>query len=223
MKRSEIVASAVRRIGLGTLLCAVALGGLVTAASAAPDGPGAPGAMHRPMMHHHLMHQLKHLRAQLKLSDSQSQLWDAALEKMHPPHDMAEHAREHHHHMMEALKDPGFDPHQMADAMDKMREQEEAHMKEVRDAWLAVWDALDADQRTKVRHFMLRMHSAKAHHASAAPDAAKSAPAAPSAAPAATAPAPAAPAPAAPAPAAAPAPTATPPAPTKPAAPPASK
>jgi hypothetical protein len=133
---------------------------VAVAAEPGDAGPPGPGGMHHGMMHHHMLHALKHLRAQLKLTDQQGQLWDAALQKMHPSPDARKDMAAHHHEMIDALKSPDFDPHHMADAMDKMHAEHEAHMKEVRDAWLAVWDSLDADQRTKVRHFLLHMHHA---------------------------------------------------------------
>jgi hypothetical protein len=62
--------------------------------------------------------------------------------------------RASHEQYRAALMDSSFDPHKWVAEQDKDRAEREAHMKDSRTAWLAVWDSLDAAQRTQVREFL---------------------------------------------------------------------
>lgn len=108
-------------------------------------------------------------KTRLKLTSSQAALWDRAVSTMHPPADARERARQSHEQYLAALMDPSFDPRKWLAQEDQTRAEREAHMKESRNAWLAVWDSLDAAQRTQVREFLFkraehRGHGGWAHH-----------------------------------------------------------
>lgn len=127
---------------------------LGTVGALAQDAPAAHGPMDG--MHGGPGRGLERFKAKLKLTAEQSALWDQAAEKMRPPADMRERMRAEHDQYMTALMDPSFDPRKWLDAQDKEKAERDAHMKEVRTAWLAVWDHLDAAQRTQVREFLVK-------------------------------------------------------------------
>lgn len=149
-----------RGIALGLAFAAV----LGFAASQAIDvfaAAGSPMDMPGPGMHHHsLLHQLQHLKAKLKLNSQQAALWDEAEQKTQPSEEERKQMRAQHARWLAALADPGFDPHPWAAEMDQARAARMSHMKDVQDAWLAVWDTLDTDQRTQARGFL---HARAAH------------------------------------------------------------
>lgn len=143
-------------IAAGIAAACIAGGGMALAA----DPPAAP---HGSMMEHWHMHgPFGRLHEDLKLSPQQSALWDAAVAKMHPDHAERERMKSEHEAFTLALMDPNFDPHQWAARADKMQAEMMAHHKAAQDAWLALWDSLDATQRTKVRAFLV-MHMGHEH------------------------------------------------------------
>jgi hypothetical protein len=77
---------------------------------------------------------------------------------------MREKKRAEHERYLAALMDPSFDPRKWIADQDRERAEQEAHMKESRTAWLAVWDSLDAGQRTQVREFLFKRAQHHGHH-----------------------------------------------------------
>lgn len=161
--------STLTRIASGLMVVAVAVGGgvaITTLAEAQTMAPGQPP--HRPGMEGrggpggHMMREVERLKTSLKLSPSQTALWDRAQEQMKPPTDEREKMKARRDRMAAMLDDPDFDPRKLAADMDGADAERRARMTAVRDAWFAVYASLNPVQRGQVREF-LRSRLAERH------------------------------------------------------------
>jgi Spy/CpxP family protein refolding chaperone len=146
-----------RRIAAGAVALALAGGGGLAAYSAFAANPPAQPGMPPDMHHDWEQKRESHLVEELGLNPQQAQLAQAAMAKMRPSRDMMEHMKKMHEARLEALMDPNFDPRKAAAMEDEERAAHEAHMKDARTAWFALWDSLDAGQRVKARLMLIKM------------------------------------------------------------------
>ena len=163
------------RCASSALVVALAVGGgvaLTTVAhaqapadgrSAAPMPPRPPMGPDGPRMRGgHPMMQLERLKTSLRLDANQAALWDRARERMKPPADLHEQMKARHERMAAQLDDPAFDPRRLSAEMDSADAERRARTTAIRDAWFAVYDALNPAQRGQVREF-LRSHLSRGH------------------------------------------------------------
>jgi hypothetical protein len=102
------------------------------------------------------MRGFERLHKQLKLNPQQEELWKKAQATQREVMQKTMAAgREQHAKLRAEIDQPGVDLKQFMQHMDQMHEQLRAQMgathKQVRDAWFAVYDALDAAQKEQVR------------------------------------------------------------------------
>lgn len=129
--------------------------------------PHSPGG-HEPQAHGGRMtREVERLRNSLKLSPGQAALWDRALQQARPPTDLRDRMKGRHDRMAAMLDDPDFDPRKLAADMDGAEAERHSQMTAMRDAWFAVYDALNPVQRGQAREF-LRSHMG--HHGGRGPD-----------------------------------------------------
>jgi len=149
-------------LALGFTLVAGA-GALAWTAQAADAPAGQPGM---PMHHDFMQMRLKHMSDELALTPQQQQLAEAALQKEHPSKEAMEAMRKRHEAHLVALMDPNFDPRKLAAEEDQEHAAMEAQHKDARNAWFALWDTLNPDQRVKARLMLLKMaeHEHGHHH-----------------------------------------------------------
>ncbi len=133
--------------------------GIAGSAFAAPppqgDAPGGPGAsMHQgPRMQG--MKEMARLHDDLKLDAKQEALWqDAAKVSKDGMGGMRERMRKQHEEIKNLLSQPGADLHAVAKRMDDFRAEGQALHQANRDRWLAVYDALNPEQKEKARLFL---------------------------------------------------------------------
>jgi Spy/CpxP family protein refolding chaperone len=117
-----------------------------------PDGMMGPGGPRMRGMH--AMREVERLKTSLQLNAQQSALWDRAAATMKPQGDMHQQMKAGHDRMEAMLDDPNFDPRRMAAEMDRVAAERKARMTSIRDAWFAVYDALNPVQRGQVREFL---------------------------------------------------------------------
>jgi hypothetical protein len=110
-----------------------------------------------PMHHDFMQMRLKHMSDELMLTPQQQQLAQVALQKEEPSKEAREAMRKHHEAHLVALMDPNFDPRKLAAEEDQEHAAMEAQHKDARNAWFALWDSLNADQRVKARLMLLKM------------------------------------------------------------------
>jgi hypothetical protein len=146
-----------RRFAIGALALALAGGGTVAAYSAFAADPPAPGMQPGQMHQEWQQKREQHLVDELGLNPQQAVLAQAAMAKMRPDHGMMDHMHKEHEARLLALMDPNFDPRKAAAMEDQERAEHEAHMRDARTAWFALWDSLDANQRVKARLMLLKM------------------------------------------------------------------
>jgi Spy/CpxP family protein refolding chaperone len=163
--RNSRLRLSIAAIGVAAVLGATALG---TMAALAADTPGMHGQMDGMQGHGGPGRAMERFKAKLKLTSSQAALWDVAASKMRPPAGAREHMRDAHEQYLNALMDSSFDPRKWLVQQDQQRAEREAQMKEARSAWLAVWDSLDASQRTQVREVLFK-RAQHEHHFDWAP------------------------------------------------------
>ena len=102
------------------------------------------------------MHGLERLHKELNLNSQQEELWKKARSAQREAHrSMRAQGEETRAKLRTEIDKPGADLKQFAELRDQlgaqMRAQMEATQKQVREAWFAVYDTLDAAQREKVR------------------------------------------------------------------------
>lgn len=114
-----------------------------------PHGPGGPGRHGRRMAM-----QLDRLKTSLKLDAAQTRLWERAQAQMVPPQGGGERMKGQHERMTAMLDDPAFDPRKLAAEMDAADGERRTRTTGMRDAWIAVYDALNPVQRGQVREFL---------------------------------------------------------------------
>ena len=116
-----------------------------TALAQMPDGPQGEG-----------MHGFGRLHKQLNLNAQQEDLWQKAQAAQRDAFKSLRTTGEQNRAKLRAEIDkPGVDLKQFAQMRDQLREQmrtqAEASRKQVRDAWFALYDTLDANQKEQVR------------------------------------------------------------------------
>ena len=102
------------------------------------------------------MRGLERLHKELNLNSQQEELWKRAQAAQREAHrSMRAQGEETRAKLRAEIDKPGADLKQFAQLRDQlgaqMRAQMEATQKQVREAWFAVYDTLDAAQREKVR------------------------------------------------------------------------
>lgn len=102
---------------------------------------------------------LDRIRAELKLNEQQEALWKKTeAQSRESFRSMRDAARELREKMRSEIDRPGADLKALAQFGDQLRAQGEGARKQVRDAWFALYDALDAGQKEQVRqHLKARM------------------------------------------------------------------
>jgi Spy/CpxP family protein refolding chaperone len=141
---------------------AIALGFAAVAAAGAyaysADAADAPQAQPGMAMHHNFEEMRMHrISEELALTPQQQALAKTAMEKMRPSHEEMEAMRKRHEAQLVALMDPNFDPRKAAAEEDAEHAAMEAHKKDARGAWFALWDTFNPDQRVKARLMLLKM------------------------------------------------------------------
>src|SRR5215831_9236358 len=124
---------------------ALVAAGLVAAGSAWAQMPQAEG-----------MHGFARLHKQLNLNPQQEELWQRAQTAQRDAFKAMRTTGEQNRAKLRAEIDkPGADLKQFAQTRDQLREQMRTQMdashKQVRDAWFALYDTLDANQKEQVR------------------------------------------------------------------------
>jgi hypothetical protein len=133
------------------LTAALFAASLLGAASSWAQMPGGKGPEARgPMRGFERLHQ------ELNLNPQQEELWKKAQGLQRDAHrSMRAQGEETHAKMRAEIDKPGVDLKQFAQLRDQMGSQMHAQMeatrKQVREAWFAVYDALDANQKEQVR------------------------------------------------------------------------
>jgi len=129
--------------------------GLAASAFAMPprDGErGGPG-MHAHGMEHGLR-DMSRLHDDLKLDAKQEALWqDAEKAAKESMTSMRERMRKQHDETLAMLNQPGADLRAVLKRMDDLRAEGQKQREAGRDRWLAVYDALNAEQKEKARVF----------------------------------------------------------------------
>ena len=134
-----------RRMIPAAALVAAGLLGAGVAVAQMSDGPGAEG-----------MHGFGRLHKALNLNPQQEDLWQKAQSAQRDAFKSLRTTGERNRAKLRAEIDkPGADLKQFAQTRDQLREQMrtqmEASHKQVRDAWFALYDTLDANQKEQVR------------------------------------------------------------------------
>jgi len=134
--------------GVKFMLLAV---GLLVAGSIWAQAPGESGPEEMGPMPG-----LERLHKELNLNSQQEELWNRAQAAQREAHrSMRAQGEETRAKLRAEIDKPGADLKQFAQLRDQlgaqMRAQMEATQKQVREAWFAVYDTLDAGQREKVR------------------------------------------------------------------------
>ena len=106
----------------------------------------------------HMLEKAEALKKDLNLTASQQALWDIAAEKTRT---VMQGARQSHQQTAENIKTQlasgNADLRALAAQMDAQRDAARAKHKEVRDAWLNLYDKLDTTQRAKVNAMLAQM------------------------------------------------------------------
>jgi Spy/CpxP family protein refolding chaperone len=150
-----------RMLAAAATVLAVTFGAAYAAADAPP--PGGPGEWHHHGGHGGFMtgHALDALHSELKLSASQEQQWQSALDTMKRDRE-AEHAnREQAHKQIDALRQqPILDLNALHAAMQQTERQNAQLHEEAMTAWLNVYNGL-TDSQKKLVSDQLKQHFAK--------------------------------------------------------------
>lgn len=144
-----------RAAALALGFAAVAAAGAYAYSADAADSPQAQPGM---AMHHDFAEWRMHrISEELALTPQQQVLAKSAMEKMRPSHEEMEAMRKRHEAHLVALMDPNFDPRKAAAEEDAEHAAMEAHKKDARNSWFALWDTFNPDQRVKARLMLLKM------------------------------------------------------------------
>jgi len=136
-------------------LSAVAFAASAFAAPPPGDLPGPAGAGSEQLRTMHGMKGMARLHDDLKLDARQEALWqDAAKAGREAIGGMRERMRKEHDETLVMLSQPGADLHALAKRMDDFRAQVQQQHLANRERWLAVYDALNAEQKEKARLFV---------------------------------------------------------------------
>lgn len=137
------------------VVAAVALSlGLAATAFAMPrGGEGCGTGMYERHMKHG-MKEMSRLHDDLKLDARQEALWQAADKAGKENMDgMRERFRKQREETQALLNQPGADLRAVAKRMDELKAEGQKRHEASRDRWLAVYDALNAEQKEKARLF----------------------------------------------------------------------
>jgi Spy/CpxP family protein refolding chaperone len=142
---------------LAATVAAVTLSLGAYAAGAAGPGPDAgpgPGAGMLAPWHHHggmMQKQLAELHTRLKLNPQQEQLWQTAIDTMKRDRDTARGNREKIHAQLKSMMQQPILDMNALHAAHMQEQQDNARLHdETATAWLAVYNALDDQQKTIV-------------------------------------------------------------------------
>lgn len=101
---------------------------------------------------------MEELHKQLALTDSQEALWKQARDTSDKLHqDMRQSMQARHDKLRQALEGKSPDLRAVAEQMDKDREADQQKHKQVQEAWLKLYDALNPEQKQKASRFLLGM------------------------------------------------------------------
>jgi protein CpxP len=104
----------------------------------------------------HMQREMDGLKQQLGLDKKQEALFQSAREaSQQAMREGMQSRREHRDRLKQALNGPNPDLRALAGQMDKEREEHMKKHRQVRDAWLNFYDALDPAQKDKARQFIL--------------------------------------------------------------------
>jgi len=118
-------------------------------------GAWARAHHHRDFGHDQMFGRLERIHAELKLNEPQEALWKKAQAQSRESFKhMRDAGRELRGKMRAGIDKPGADLKQLAQLGDELRSQAQASRNQVRDAWFAVYDALDAGQKEQVRQIL---------------------------------------------------------------------
>lgn len=151
------------RIQLGVLKAAALLMSLsfcVGVRAAAPEGASRPDQSMGAYDHHMMPggRKFEELHKQLALTDAQEALWKQARETSEKLHqEMRQSMQARHEKMRQTLQGKNPDLRALADQMDKDREADQQKHKQVQEAWLKFYDALNPEQKQKASQFLLGM------------------------------------------------------------------
>lgn len=136
-------------------LMAAAMG--MSAHAAEPAMPmGAHEGRPEGMPGMHMQRDLEGLQKQLGLDRKQETLFQTAREtSQQAMREGMQARREDHDKLKQALNGPNPDLRALASQMDKAREEHMKKHRQVRDAWLNFYDALNPAQKDKARQFIL--------------------------------------------------------------------
>lgn len=151
------------RVQFGVIKAAALLMGLslcVGVRAAPPEGaPRAEQGMSA--CDHQMMyggHRFDELHKQLGLNDAQEALWKQARDTSDKLHqDMRQSMQARHDKMRQTLQGKNPDLRALTDQMDKDREADQQKHKQVQEAWLKFYDALNPEQKQKASQFLLSM------------------------------------------------------------------
>lgn len=125
------------------------------------EGPHGPD--HGPMRGpggRHMMRDVERLKTSLRLDPKQTALWERAADRMKVGAEGREQMKTRRDRMTALLDDPNFDPRKLVAEMDGQSAERDAQRKNMRDAWIDVYESLNPVQRGQVREFM-RSHLAQ--------------------------------------------------------------
>lgn len=138
------------------VVAAVTLGLAASAFAMPPMSRGGEGCgMHGGPHMAHGMQDMSRLHGDLKLDAKQEALWQEAEKAGKSSRDeMHERMRKQHEETRSLLNQPGADLRAIAKRMDELRAEGLKQHEIGRDRWLAVYDALNAEQKEKARLFL---------------------------------------------------------------------
>ncbi|HEX5392166.1 MAG TPA: Spy/CpxP family protein refolding chaperone [Rhodocyclaceae bacterium] len=101
---------------------------------------------------------MEELHKQLALTDAQETLWKKARDTSDKLHqDMRQSMQARHDKLRQSLEGKSPDLRALADQMDKDRDADQQRHKQVQEAWLNFYDALNPEQKQKASRFLLGM------------------------------------------------------------------
>ena len=133
---------------------AVSLGLAASAFAMSPKADGPAGAPRHERLMAHGLKEMTSLHDDLKLDAKQEVLWQEAVKTgKDSMGDMRDQRRKQHEETMALLNQPGADLRAVLKRMDDFRAQGQKRHEASRDRWLAVYDALNPEQKEKARVF----------------------------------------------------------------------
>jgi Spy/CpxP family protein refolding chaperone len=150
--------TSVRVLAAAAAALTLSLGAAYAAGVEGPGGSGAPWQHHDGNM---IGKQLEQLHAKLKLTPAQEQLWQAAIDTMKRDRTAERANHEKMHEQFKAMQQQPILDLNALNAAHEQQMQENARLhEETAKAWLAVYNALDDQQKTMVSD-LLKQHFAR--------------------------------------------------------------